>query len=126
MSNPTKSEQLSPLSGQKQKGESDKAIQACNDWLRLGAGRTLPALLSKYSKTRQNTAPTTSLNTLQGWSVKFSWASRATEYDKGVEELKNAERQRVMNSYLALDYRRVKKLFKLAKFLEDQLYEQGE
>lgn len=123
MSNP---QELELLSGQRQKGESDKAIQAANDWLRLGAGRTLPALLNKYRNLPQSTAPTTSLDTLQSWSKRFGWAIRATDFDKAVEERKNAERDRVMNSFLALDYQRVKKLFKLAQFLEDQLYETGE
>lgn len=114
------------LAGQKQSGESNKAIQACNDWLRLGSGRTLSRLLKKYHETPQITAPTSSLNTVQGWSKTYDWSGRATEYDAAWEERKNAERQRVMNDGLALDYRRVKKLFKLAAFLEQQMYEQDD
>jgi hypothetical protein len=121
-----KKSELEPLVGQRQNGESDKAIQAVNDWLRLGAGRTLPALLSKYAETHQNTPPTKSLDTLKQWSSDHSWAERAAEYDQAWEERKNAQRERVLRAGLALDFRRVIKLTKLAKFLEDQVYELSE
>lgn len=117
--------QLQPLKGQRQKGESDSAVIACCDWLRLGTGRTLPELLEKYRETPQNTAPTDSINTLQDWSKRFSWAGRATEYDADYEAIKNAERQAVIDYGLALDYERVRKLKRLATFLEQQIYEKG-
>jgi hypothetical protein len=110
------------LAGERQAGESKKAIQACNDWLRLGAGRTLPALLSSYAEIHQNTPPTRSLDTLKNWSSSYGWSRRAAEYDQAWEDRKNAERVRVMNEGLALDYQRVQKLLRLADFLENQLY----
>lgn len=112
------------LAGERQPNETDKAVVACNDWLRLGVGRTLPELLSKYSKMQQNKAPTTSLNTLQQWSMKFAWAERAKLYDSTWEERKNAERRAVFDQGLALDFERVRKLISLADFLEGQIYEQ--
>lgn len=121
-----KKSELEPLVGQRQNGESDKSIQAVNDWLRMGPGRTLPALLSKYSEMQRNAAPTTSLSTLQHWSADYGWAERAAEYDQAWEERKNAQRERVLRAGLALDFRRVIKLTKLAKFLEDQVYELSE
>jgi hypothetical protein len=117
--------ELQPLKGQRQKSESDNAVIACNDWLRLGTGRTLPDLLQKYRDIPQNTAPTQSINTLQSWSKNFDWAERATAYDADYEALKNAERQAVMNYGTALDYERVRRLKRLADFLERQIYEQG-
>ena len=117
---------LEPLSGQKQKGESRKAVQACNDWLRLGASRSLPKLLERYSETQENSAPTEHLNTLQRWSSDYKWSKRAEEYDTEIERQKNERRKEVMESGLALDYERTDKLKELAHFLIDQLYEQGE
>lgn len=117
--------ELLPLKGHRQKSESDNAIVSCNDWLRLGTGRTLPELLQKYSEIQQDTTPTTSINTLQQWSSKFQWAERAAEYDADYEAIKNAERQAVMDYGAALDFDRVRRLKRLAEFLEQQIYEKG-
>lgn len=117
---------LEPLRGQRQKSESDKAVQACNDWLRLGPGRSLRELLDKYRETPENTAPTGSLDTLEAWSKKLNWAERAVAYDADTEGQKNERRAEVMASGLALDYERVEKLKRLAGFLEEQIYEQGD
>jgi hypothetical protein len=116
---------LELLSGQRQSGESDAAVVACNDWLRLGTGRTLPKLLSKYGDMRQKAAPTQSLDTLQNWSRRFDWSARAVEFDVDWEARKNAERQAVMDYGLSLDYERVNKLLRLADFLEGQIYEKS-
>lgn len=58
--------------------------------------------------------------------MQFGWAERATAFDATWEARKNAERQAVMDYGLALDYERVRRLLRLADFLEAQLYEQGE
>ena len=42
------------LAGERCEGESDRAVVACNDYLRLGPGRSLRKLLKKPGKTRQN------------------------------------------------------------------------
>lgn len=117
--------ELHPLKGQRQSGESNNAVVACNDWLRLGTGRSLSTLLQKYCETLQNAAPTQSINTLQDWSKKFMWAERATEYDADYEAIKNAERQAVMQYGAALDYDRVQRLKRLLDLLEAQIYERG-
>jgi hypothetical protein len=114
------------LAGQRQSGESDKAVIACNDYLRFGVGRTLGALVQKPRQTPRNTAKGRSLNTLQSWSKKFGWALRATEYDARWEAIKNEARLRELAEGLAQDFERVRKLKRLAEFLETQLYEQGE
>lgn len=118
--------ELEPLSGQRQKGESDKAIQAANDFLRLGPGRTLSALLSKYSESNHFKPPTKSLATLKDWSMKFDWQERAAAFDATWEARKNAERQAELDYGLSLDFERVRKLKNLADFLEAQLFERGE
>ncbi len=124
------SELLQPLSGVRQKSESDAAVQACNDWLRMGAGRSLRELSHNYSqqvtRNKRFKPPTEDYDNLRQWSSKFSWAERATEYDANFESLKNAERQAVFNQSLALDFGRVKELIELAEFLKAQLYEQDE
>lgn len=61
--------------------ESGKAFQACRDWLRLGPGRSLPALLQQYQNTK-TLPPTRSLDTLKCWSRRFHWQERARAYDR--------------------------------------------
>lgn len=117
--------QVEPLIGQRQKSESDKAITAFNDWLRLGSGRTLSQLLQKYTDAPQN-SPTQSLDTLKAWSKSFDWAMRASEFDASWEARKNAEREQVLGYGLAHTYERVRKLYRLADLLESQIYERGE
>lgn len=121
---------LELLSGQKQKGESDAAIVACNDFLRLGAGRKISTLIQSYSNKlkikRGYEPPTDSAGTLYQWSLKFNWDERASEYDATWEARKNEERNQVFNQSLALDFGRVKELIELAELLKEQIYEQDE
>ena len=112
---------LLPLTGDRAAGETDSAVIACNDWLRLGPGRTLPLLLAKYTKTRQNAPPTTSLDTLKDWSRNFGWKARATIYDAGIEDAKTARRDKYLNSGFALDYERVRVLGTIARLLEREV-----
>lgn len=114
------------LAGEQIEGESPRAIQACNDYLRMGAGRSLLKLIQKYTKTHQSTPATDSLDTLKKWSTDFDWQSRANEYDAGIEQQKNEKRKKEIESGLALDYERVHKLKRLAAFLEKQIYEAAE
>jgi len=114
------------LAGERQKGESDRAIQACNDYLRMGPGRSLTKLLKKYSKLRRNAAPTSSIDTLTSWSAAHAWQVRASAYDAEAEAAKNEKRRQVMEHGLALDYERVTRLKRLARLLEEQIYKMGE
>lgn len=116
---------LELLSGQRHARESDKAVQACNDFLRLGVGRTVPMLHDEYEFTLENLSPTKSLPTLYQWHKEFEWKARAAIYDVDLEQRKNAEREAVIKSGLALEYERVKKLTRLARLLESQIYEQS-
>lgn len=118
--------QVRPLAGERQKGESSKATQACNDYLRMGPGRSLRDLHRQYTETYQNQPPTESLATLKGWSTKYGWPDRAALWDAEAEERKNREYERAMETGLALAYKRVDRLRELAAFLRRQLYERGE
>lgn len=124
------SELLQPLSGERQKSETDAAIQACNDWLRMGGGRNLRELIDQYqlksTRIKGFKPPTLSYGTIKAWSTSFDWASRATIYDANFEALKNEERQKVFANELVSDFGRVRKLLELAEFLEAQLYEQDD
>lgn len=99
---------------------------ACNDWLRLGRGRSLRLLIENYTKNDQESPPTRSLGTLKNWSAHFEWGIRADEYDAEIERQKNERRQQVMESGLALDFERTDELKQLARFLLGQVYEHGE
>lgn len=115
--------ELIPLSGARQDGESDHAVIACNDWLRLGPGRSLSLLAKNYTEGYPKRPPTRSLASLKKWSRQFGWAERATAFDANWEAIKTAEREAELNFGLALDYERVRKLKRLADFLEAQVYE---
>lgn len=121
---------IQPLVGEKCEKESDNAVLACNDWLRLGPGRTIPKLLDSYdqkSTTINNfNAPSKSYTTLRAWSSKYNWQERAAEFDAGYEERVNQEREAALSYGLALDYERIGELKKLYALLNDQLYERDE
>ena len=119
-------ETITLLCGERQKSESYRAIQACNDYLRMGPGRSLSALAEQYGDSRQNTAVTQSRNTLERWCGKYGWVERAAQYDARLEAEKNAEADRIMHEGLARVHERVRKLDALAGFLEEQLYERGD
>ena len=112
------------LAGQRHERESDKAVQACNDWLRLGVGRTVVLLHEQYEFLQESSIPTKALGTLYQWHNDYDWRSRAAIYDVDLEERKNKEREAVIKQGLALEFERVKKLKRLARLLESQIYEQ--
>lgn len=114
------------LAGEKHKGESSKAMQACNDYLRMGAGRSLRQLARDYQKAPQNTTPTRSYDTIAKWSQAYDWVNRGGDYDKELEAKKNAEAEVVMQSGLALEHERVRLLKSMAGSLESRmLYEKS-
>lgn len=117
--------ELSLLAGERQSGESGKAVIACNDFMRLGAGRTFRSLLQKYNEVKKSQAPTQSFGTIITWSSRFQWARRAAEYDAEREQEKTEETLRILRQGLAKDSERVLKLIELANLLEAQIYEQG-
>jgi len=112
---------LELLAGERQEGERNKAVQACNDYLRLGPGRSLAKLLRRY-QIGPEAPPTKRLNTLKDWSTSFDWQARAVAYDADIERQKNEYVQQIMKSGLALAHERVTKLKTLAEHLEKELY----
>lgn len=111
------------LAGERVKGETDKAAQACNDFLRDGPGRTLAALIAKYTKSVQKRPPTQAIGTLKRWSTKYNWQDRASIYDAGIEAEKTQAANEMMQTGLALEHERVGKLKDLATFLWGQINE---
>lgn len=116
------------LVGTRHKGESRKAVQACNDYLRMGPGRSLYKLAAAYQATEpdQPAPPTTSLSTLKTWSADWRWAARVEAYDAQLEAEKTLRKQLALESGLALGYERVLALRELAGLLSEQLYERTE
>lgn len=107
------------LAGERQKGESYKAVQACNDFLRLGPGRSLVKLYEFYTEKRTKTEkniqkpPTNSLKTIQGWSGKYNWAKRAESFDETFEEEKTEVYRDVVQETIASKYKRIEELIAL-------------
>lgn len=125
------------LTGERQERESKNALLACNDYLWLGPGRSLAALLKFYAETGQNRPPTRSKATLKEWSQRFGWQERARGYDAAMEQARQdaaaefarqqeARRREIMQSGLALDYERVQRLKDLADLLETEIYSRVE
>ncbi len=79
---------LQLLAGERKPRESSKAIQACNDFLRLGPGRSLRDLLNSYSESNQIMPPTRFLPTLKMWSARYEWQKRAESYDAEMDQKK--------------------------------------
>jgi hypothetical protein len=130
-------EPVALVAGTPQRGDSPRAVQACNDWLRLGPGRSLPGLLAGYREIPGNTAPSVSLHTLEAWSKRFGWATRAPTYDRAEEAAKQAaldaeraavaeQRRQVLATGFASDLARVQALNRLAELLEEQIYEDAD
>lgn len=109
------------LAGERKESETDRAVQACNDYLRLGPGRSLSKLLSKYTKRNQTEPVTESESTIKKWSADYDWQLRASAYDAVLEEMRNERRRKEFDAGLALDYERIRKLKKLANLLEQDL-----
>lgn len=115
------------LIGEKQEGEAKKAIQACNDYLRMGAGRSLAKLIEFYTQNTAESPPVRTLKTVKKWSSQYGWQARANAYDSEIERQKTAElearRKEAMLTGLALDYERVLKLKHLADTLAGEIWD---
>lgn len=101
------------LAGEITEGESSNAIVACNDYLRMGIGRSLAKLCERYQGGAE-VPPTRRLNTLKKWSGDFGWQERATEYDKAIDAevtvRSDARRKAIMEHGLAQEHERVNEL----------------
>lgn len=108
------------MAGERQPDERQRAIIACNDYLRLGPGRSMAKLLARYQDAPE-TPPTRRLKTLKQWSSQYQWQKRAAAYDAETERQKSEYARQMMQSGLALDYERVSRLKAMAELLEDQI-----
>lgn len=110
--------------GERVAKESKNAVLACNDYLRMGPGRSLRKLCDRY-QSAPGTPPTKRLKSLKDWSANFGWQARAEAYDAAGDAEKtaaaSARRKEIMDEGLALDYERVAKLKDLAAMLEDEI-----
>lgn len=98
------------LAGQRQERESDAAVVACNDYLRMGPGRSLRGLQQTYSETTAGKPPTKNIQTLFDWSGRYDWQARATAYDAEQDQAKTVEIQRLKTEGLAAEYNRIREL----------------
>jgi hypothetical protein len=76
-------------------GESRRANTALSDYYRMGAGRSLRALLEMYTKqcaSGEQITPTSKISTANGWSLRFSWQARVAR----AEELQREEDDRIL------------------------------
>ena len=112
------------LSGTRGEKESGKAVQACNDYLRMGPGRSIAGLYRQYKADPDN-AISTSNGTLYHWSKTYKWVDRAEEYDIALEEAKTSRASLVMDSGLALPWKRVEELVAHYERLKKELEEEG-
>lgn len=119
----SKAGEVSPICGNRHVSETDRAVVACNDYLRMGSGRSLMELYHKYvdAKERGEDSPIVGTQTLYQWSSRHGWAARCREYDAKLEGVKDETAQQILGSGLALSYERVLSLKALAIKLENEL-----
>lgn len=105
--------------------ESARAQQAWADYLAMGDGRSLEALVNRYQTVKADggSAPTTRLPTLADWSRHHDWQGRlkrlAQEQSDRIAAEMEVRRREIMGAGLALDFERVAVLGDLARSLLD-------
>lgn len=107
--------------------ETPKAARAWADYLAMGPGRSLEALLNRY---RSETAPPTRrLASLKQWSSEYGWQRRLEEIvareAREAEEQQAAYVRSVLESGFALHHERVRAMGELAGRLFAELTERG-
>lgn len=117
--------QIQLLAGDRQPRETDAAVCACNDYLRMGVGRSVRNLQQKYSESTAEPPPTKTLRVLFRWSSEFQWQERASAYDAAQDAAKTAEIARLRTEGLAADYERIRELDSLYRLLRTELDDRG-
>lgn len=112
------------LAGERKERENHRAIQACNDYLMMGPGRSLQKLLNRY-QIAPETPPTKRIKTLKDWSAQYEWQARAALYDTAIQEQKITFAAEALQTGLASTYERVLALKKLAGSLTAEIWEPG-
>ena len=108
------------LAGQRQKGESYRAIVACNDYLRMGPRRSLRSMAND-SKSERMIADRRSVGTLMRWSARYEWQKRAEVYDAELDAAKTARAREIMQTGLVRVHERVIGLKQLTASLADPI-----
>lgn len=107
--------------------ETPRARQAWADYLALGPGRSLEALLRRYQSA--TAAPTHRIASLKEWSTRFGWQARLQEIaDRQAREAEEREaeyRRAIMEQGYALAHERVQVLKELAEKLRAELVDGG-
>lgn len=116
---------VQPLAGERKPGETDKAVLALNDYLRMGPGRSLRDLHERYCQQSANGAatekpPTERLRTLAEWSSVFGWQERVNVYDAEQDAAKTTEIQRLRTEGLAADHERIRQLGRIWAALDGE------
>ena len=126
---------LQPLAGTRQDGESDKAVLACNDYLRL-PNRSLRKLRNLYQQqvseaekpdeTRRNptglAVPTLSLYTIGEWSADYGWLVRSVIFDRQAEIEKTDAHKIYVRTGAASPFERIRLLKDLLSMVEEELF----
>lgn len=124
---------ISLIVGDRQPNEKDSHVVACNDYMRLGPGRSLVKLAKGYKREEEAAAaqgqtykaPTIWRKVAEDWSARYGWAARARAYD-AIQESKRAERaDEILNSGLTLLHERVHILTKHARAIDSELEVNG-
>lgn len=108
------------LAGERKENETDRSVQACNDYLRLGSGRSIEKLHRNYTESTSDESPSKSLRWLAEWSRKYDWVQRASAYDAEIDASKTAEVQRLRTEGLAADYERLRELDSIYQALKGE------
>jgi len=118
-------QKIQPLTGQRHDRETDAAVVACNDYLRMGIGRSLRGLLESIQNTDKSLTKKLAWGTIAGWSHKFDWQERAAAYDAEQDEAKTTEIHRIRTEGLAADHNRIVELAEIFDALKQDFTASG-
>ena len=99
---------------ERQKGESEKAYEAFSLYLKLGAERTISAVVKELKKSR---------SLIDRWKDRWDWEERVREYDNDTERKAKKEAEKGLREMYMLDVeamspKDIKEYIKIATDLE--------
>ncbi len=107
------------ICGDMNQRESAMEVIACNDYLRMGASRSIAGLHRMYLETQPSYDY--SIKTLYHWCWDFQWSVRADEWDNKTEKEKQKVADEAMQTGLAQPHARLRELKHLAQVLRDEI-----
>lgn len=126
--------------GERAEGESDRQVRFCNEYLRMGPGRSLSKLSESLHRelaaqnaaarkaglaTRRVPTQDSLFQICKTYSAKFSWVARARAYDASLEEARTRRAHEILNTGMATPHGRVHALKELADELLSTLKAKG-